>query len=53
MKLIVKFDENSGRVYCGGSWYYSMQLARVALRFGRPPGDRDRRLGFRLFGGIR
>ena len=30
MKLIVKFDENSDRVFRGGNWDYNPSYARVA-----------------------
>ena len=42
-------DTDSVRVIRGGSWFISMQIARVAYRFRRPPSTRYGILGFRLY----
>ena len=41
-------SSGSLRVERGGGWNDSARLARVALRYGFDPADRDVRLGFRL-----
>ena len=53
MKPISMFDPNSDRVFSGGSWLNSMQIARVAYRGRRPPSTRDCHLGFRLAWSVR
>ena len=53
MKPISMFDPNSGRVICGGSWYYSPSYARVANCYWVTPGNRINSLGFRLASSVR
>ena len=47
MKPLSIFDPNSDRVDRGGSWYDSLQFARVANRGRWPPRTRYSNLGFR------
>ena len=53
MKPISLFDAGSDRVARGGSWYSSMQYARVASRYRWTTSYRRSYLGFRLFEGMR
>ena len=53
MKPLSILDPNSDRVLRGGCWYNSMQSARVASRYGRPPSYRYSVLGFRSCWSIR
>jgi len=50
MKFLLTFYKYSSRVNRGGSWLYSPSDARVAYRYGDPPGYRGYDLGFRLCG---
>lgn len=45
-RLVV--DTDADRVFRGGCWVNSAQLARVAYRSGDDPTDRGSNLGFRL-----
>ena len=42
------FDRDSHRVYRGGSWSNTADVARAASRLGDSPGDRYGSIGFRL-----
>ena len=41
-------SDKSAHVRRGGGWYLVPQNARVANRYGNPPGDRNGDLGIRL-----